>query len=254
MTLYDDVPFPGVLFPTSALVVGVLAWWAVTVVFALPSFVLPSPVAVAGQLLDSPGLYLRNAGATLGKILVGGALGIGAGFTAGVLVAHVSLFRRMVLPYLVALRVLPKVALAPVFLLYFGIGFETAVLFVTLVTFFPMTVSTTAGFDQVPARQRDLLRSVDGGRIRGFLTVSLPFALPDIFAGLKQAVTLSVIGAIVAEWVVATDGLGSLILVASETVQVDTMLAALVVLVVLGLGLYGAVVGLQQRLRWTIDE
>jgi NitT/TauT family transport system permease protein len=150
------------------------------------------------------------------------------------------------LPYLVAARVLPKVAVAPLLLLYIGLGFDTAVLFVALVAFFPMVVSTLAGVQRTPETQLDLMRSVDAGRLRTFLAVELPFALPDVFAGVKQSMTLAVVGATIAEWVVATEGLGYLILVASENVQPDVMLASLVVLVTIGLTLYGAVVALQR--------
>lgn len=251
MTLYDRMPAAGVTLPVGALAAGIAAWWAATTLFAIPAFLLPSPVAVAARLVDSPALYARNAWATLQKVLAGGAVGVAAGFLAGVLVSHVPLLRRTLLPYLVALRVLPKVAVAPVLLLYVGVGFGTAVLFVALVAFFPMTVSTAAGFDRVPSRQRDLLRSVNAGRARSFLAVELPYALPDVFAGLKQSTALAVIGAVVAEWIVATNGLGALILTASETVQIAVMLAALGVLVAVGLCLYGAVVAVQRRVLWT---
>jgi len=240
-----------VALPVGALVVGVAAWWTATTALSIPPYLLPSPAAVATRLLASPELYARHALATLVKVLAGGGVGIAAGFCLGVAVAHVGPFRRAVFPYLVALRVLPKVAIAPVLLLYLGIGFETAVLFVALVAFFPMAVSTAAGFDRVPPHQRDLLRSVDAGRFRALLAVDLRFALPDVVAGAKQAVVLAVVGAVVAEWIVATTGLGYLVLLGSETVQVAAMLAAVVVLVCLGVGLYGAVALVGRRILWT---
>ncbi len=236
--------------PLGVLAVAVGLWWAATTVFGVPSFVLPSPVAVAARLAGNPGLYLRSAAATLEKLLVGGTVGIGAGFAIAVVVAHVPIVRRAVYPYLVAIRVLPKIAIAPLLLTYFGLGFHTAVVFVALVTFFPMVVSSVAGFERVPDRHQALLRTVDAGPVATFVRVRLPYALPDLFAGLKQSVTLAVIGAIVAEWVVATDGLGYLILLASENVTVDVMVAALVVLVALGLSLYGAVAAVQRRVSW----
>lgn len=250
MGLQDRVPAADVTLPAGALAGGVLAWWTATVLLAVPPFVLPSPVAVGERLIDSPGLYLRNAVATLAKVLVGGAVGGGGGVLVAVAVAKLPPVRRALFPYLVAARVLPKIAIAPVLLLYLGIGFETAVLFVAAVAFFPMAVSTAAGLERTPERQRDLLRSVNAGPLRTFLTVELPFALPDVFAGLKQSVTLAVVGAVIAEWIVATDGLGYLVLVGSETVQVAVMLAALAVLVVLGVALYGAVALVQRRLAW----
>jgi len=251
MSLAARVPAAEVTLPVAGLVGGVAAWWAVTVPGSVPPFVLPSPVAVAERLVGSPGLYASNAAATVGKVLVGGAVGIGGGALVAVLVSWSRLLRRALYPYLVAARVLPKVAVAPVLLLYLGLGFGTAVLFVALVAFFPMVVSTAAGLRRAPDEQLDLLRSVDAGPVRTFLAVELPYAHPDVFAGLKQSVTLAVIGATIAEWVVATEGLGYLILVGSENVQLDVMVASLVVLVAIGLLLYGLVVLLQ---RWVASR
>ena len=250
MTRLSRLP-TSVALSASGLAVGVLAWWVVVVAFAIPPYLLPSPGAVVARLLSSPGLYAQSAGETLLKTLVGGGLGIAAGFVFGILVAHVRLFRRMVLPYLIALRVVPKVALAPVFLLYVGLGFRTAVGFVALLTVFPMTISTPAGFDRVPDRQRDLLRSVDASNARILLAVELPYALPDVLAGLKQSVVLAIVGAVVAEWLLAPSGLGYLVLVGTESLQMAVVLAAVVVLGCLSVALYGVVTLIQRRLSWT---
>lgn len=229
-----------------AVLAGVGLWFAVTELLAIPSYVLPSPMAVAGCLAETPWLYVENAWYSLRKVLSGGAVGVGAGFVLAVTMTGLPLVRRALFPYLVVLRVLPKIAIAPLFLIYVGTGFATATMFVALVTFFPMAVSTSAGLDAVPDRYLDLLESIDAGPRRRFLSARLPYALPDVFAGLKQSVTLAVIGAIVAEWTVAADGLGALVLTASETVQTDVMLAALATLFAIGLSLYGAVVACQR--------
>lgn len=239
-----------VLYPAGALVAFVAVWWAVTTLYSIPPFLLPSPAAVAGRVVGNPGLFLDNAVATLEKIAVGGAVGIGSGFVLALFVAYVPPFRRAVYPYLVTVRVLPKIAIAPLLLIYLGTGTTTAVVFVALVSFFPMVLSTAAGLDAVPAEQRDLLRSVNAPRLRRIVHVDLPYALPDVFAGVKQSATLSVIGAVIAEWVVADSGLGYLVLLGSENVQADLMLAALSVLLLLGLGLYGLVILVQRRASW----
>ncbi|GAB3327330.1 ABC transporter permease [Haloplanus salinarum] len=250
MSVADRVPAPDATLPVAGLVAAVACWWAITVAFAVPAFLLPSPTAVLARLVGNPGLYLTHAVETLRKILVGGAAGVLAGFTLAVVVSAVPLLRRALYPYLVAARVLPKIAVAPIFLIYFGVGFETAVLFVALVVFFPVVVGTAAGLSRTPEAHLDLLRSVDADPLRTFLSVRLPHALPDVFAGLKQSVTLSVVGAVVAEWILSNDGLGALILAASENVQADVMLAALAVLLPIGLGLYGGVTLCQRAVTW----
>jgi NitT/TauT family transport system permease protein len=236
--------------PLLGLAVAVGLWWALTVAFAIPPFLLPSPAAVVARLAGNPDLYLANAVQTLYKILIGGATGITVGFTLALVVWAVPLLERAIYPYLVAARVLPKIAIAPVFLIYFGVGFETAILFVAVIVFFPVVVGTATGLDRTPESHLDLLRSVDAGPVQTFLAVRLPHALPDVFAGVKQSVTLAVVGAVVAEWILSNDGLGSLILVASENVQVDVMLAALTVLLAMGLCLYGGVALCYRAVAW----
>jgi len=240
-----------VALPLGGLAVATAAWWALVAAADVPPYLLPPPDAVAAVLLGNPGLFVRNAAATARKVAIGGGVGIAAGFALAVSISRLRWLRRAVYPYLVTARVLPKIAIAPLLLIYVGTGMTTAVVFIGLIAFFPMVLSAAAGFERVPAEQRDLLRSVDTGSLDAFLRLELPYAVPDLFAGLKQSVTLAVIGAVVAEWIVADSGLGFLVLLASENVQVDLMLAALVVLVALGLALYGLIVVAQRRLVWT---
>lgn len=234
------------LYPAGALAVGVACWWATVVALDVPPFLLPPPDAVAARLVGNPELYAVNAWFTLEKVAYGGAAGAASGFVLAILIASLPWFRRAIYPYLVTVRVVPKIAIAPLLLIYLGTGTVTAILFVALVAFFPLVLSTAAGLDRTPKEQLDLLRSVNAGPASTFLRVRLPYALPDVFAGLKQSVTLAVVGAVVAEWIVADSGLGYLILIAAENVRTDMMLAALVALLVEGLALYGVVVALQR--------
>ncbi|WP_144798985.1 ABC transporter permease [Halorubrum depositum] len=240
-----------VALPLGGLAAATGAWWALVAALDIPPYLLPPPDAVAAVILGNPGLFARNAAATAEKVSIGGSVGVAAGFLLAVSISRLPWLRRAVYPYLVTVRVLPKIAIAPLLLIYVGTGTATAVVFIGLIAFFPMVLSTAAGLDRVPAEQRDLLRSVDANPLNAFLRLELPYAVPDLFAGLKQSVTLAVIGAVVAEWIVADSGLGFIVLLASENVQVDLMLAALAVLVALGLALYGLIVVAQRRLGWT---
>jgi len=243
-----------ILYPGGALLAFLLVWWVVATLLGLPGFLLPHPSAVGSRLVGNPGLFVTHTWATLEKVLYGGATGVAAGFVLAVALANLPLVRRGVYPYLVTVRVLPKVAVAPLLLIYLGTGTLTAVVFVALISFFPMVLSTAAGLDRTPASHRDLLRTVNASRVALFVRVELPYAVPDVFAGLKQSVTLAVIGAVVAEWVVADSGLGNLILLGSENLETDLMLAALAVLVAVGLVLYGLIALLQRRVSWDYPE
>jgi NitT/TauT family transport system permease protein len=254
MSVADSLPAPSVTLPTGGLVVGVLLWALATSLLAIPSYLLPAPGQVATRFVANPDLYARSARTTATRIILGGAGGVGVGFAVGVVVAHVPPLRRALLPYLVVARVLPKIAVAPVLLIYLGTGFETGAGFVALVTFFPMVVNTVAGLDAVPDRYADLFTSVDAPSWSVLVHLRLPYALPDVFAGLRQSATLAVVGAVVAEWIVATEGLGALMLFALEDVQTDVMFAALLLLFAEGFVLYGAVAAVERRVGWRRDD
>lgn len=242
-----------ILVPLCAFALVVVGWWGLTGPVGVPRYLLPSPSAVASQVTSNADLYVRNAGHTVWKILVGCGTGATAGFVLAVTVFYRPLLRRSLLPYLVTLRVLPTIAVAPLLLIYVGVGTTAVVVFVSLIVFFPMVVNTVAGLERASEREMDLLRSVSADGFVASLSVRLPYALPDVFSGLKQAVTLAVVGAIVAEWVVGSNGLGYLILVASENVQPAVMITALVALEILGLALYAVVVAVQRSIPW-LDE
>lgn len=250
MSYADRIPAAGVSLPVGALAVGLLAWWAVVAFAGIPAYLLPTPVAVAERLVDRPGLYLRNGAVTLRRILVGGTMGVVGGFATAAIVAHSTLLRRALSPYLVTARVLPKIAVAPLLLVYLGTGARTASVFVALVAFFPTFVSSASGLAETPDEYLDLLRSVEAGPVRTVLFVRVPAALPSVFAGLKQSAVLAVVGAVVAEWILTDAGLGYLVLIGAENVQTDVVLAAVAVLFAEGMVVYGAVVAVEDRVSW----
>ncbi|PSP55237.1 ABC transporter permease [Halobacteriales archaeon QS_1_67_19] len=250
MSYADRIPAPQVVLPTAALAAGLLAWWGAVALFEIPAYLLPPPDAVAERLVGNPDLYARNAWTTLRTTLAGGLAGVAVGFGAATVVAHSKPLRRALYPYLVTARVLPKVAVAPLLLVYLGTGAGTALAFVALVSFFPTFVSSVTGLTETPERYLDLLRSVEAGPVRSFLFVRLPASLPAVVAGLKQSAALAVVGAVVAEWILTDEGLGYLVLVGSENVQIDLVLAAVVVLFAEGLAVYGAVALAAERISW----
>lgn len=250
MSYADRVPAPQVALPTAALAAGVAGWWAVVVLLEVPAFLLPPPSAVAARLVGNPGLYARNGWATLRTVLLGGTAGVAFGFGVAAVVAHSKPLRRAVYPYLVTARVLPKVAVAPLLLVYLGTGAGTALAFVALVAFFPTFVTAATGLAETPERYLDLLRSVDAGPVRTFLFVRVPAALPSVVAGVKQSTALAVVGTVVAEWLLTDEGLGHLVLIGSENVQIDVVLAAVVVLFAEGLAVYGLVAAAAERASW----
>ena len=194
----------------------------------------------SGQLLD--GLLV-----TLEEIVLGFALAAIAAFVIGTLISQVHLLELVVYPYIVAIQTLPKVAVAPLILIWVGLGIEGKILIAATVSFFPMLVNTIAGLRSAPQNEIDLMRSLSASRWKIFKYVQLPEALPFIFAGLNIGLVLSVLGAIVGEFVGAKGGLGYLILQMNFNMDVAGIFAALLLLGVMGVALNALAQYVQRR-------
>jgi NitT/TauT family transport system permease protein len=233
-------PFIGVILIVA---VWVLACWLANI----PTVVLPSPDKVLRSLVIRRELLIGESWITLKETLYGFLLALVVGLPLAVAVANSRPLNLMFYPLLIALQSVPKVALAPMILVWLGTGLESKLAIVWLVAFFPIIVDTAAGLRATPKELLELARSLNASPWQVFLKVQLPAALPFVVTGAKVAITLAVIGAVIGEFVGSSEGLGFLLL--SATSQLDTPLAfaALFALSVLGIFAY-ALVGLGERL------
>ena len=183
------------------------------------------------------GYFVDHLLATLEEVVFGFALAAIAAFAIGTLISQIRLLEIVIYPYIVAFQTLPKVALAPLILIWVGLGIEGKVIVAATISFFPMLVNTIAGMKFAPQNEIDLMRSLSANRWKIFRYVQLPEALPFIFAGLNIGLVLSVLGAIVGEFVGAKVGLGYLILQRNFNLDVTGMFAVLVVLGLMGVAL-----------------
>ncbi|WP_254538196.1 ABC transporter permease [Halomarina litorea] len=234
--------------PAALLFVSVLAAWeAATVVYAIPTVVLPSPTDVGAELVASWRVLLGDAAVTGATA----ALGLLGGVVVGLLVAFGMTVSRTVelvaRPFVVGLRIAPLVAIAPLLFLWFGRGLPARALLVTTLTQFPVAVASVGGLRAVPDPYLDLARSVDASPLRTFLRVRVPAAAPSVLAGVKLAAALSVIGTVVSEFVTLTAGLGYRVFVTSTALRTDRTYAALAALVALGLAFYLLPAWLERR-------
>lgn len=235
---------------------GLLAiWQAVTVLTAVPPFLLPGPDRVALALLEHAGALARNAGVTGGEILAGLALGTLLGSGAAVLMAASTPARRWLLPVLVASQAAPVFALAPLLTLWFGYGLGSKIAMATLIIFFPVCAALQDGLRATPPALRDQARVMGANRWRTMRWIALPSALPALGSGLRVAAAAAPIGAVVGEWVGSSAGLGHLMLHANARVKTDLMFAALFVLALMGVALYFAIDALARRMApWAADS
>ncbi|MGI8552888.1 MAG: ABC transporter permease [Dehalococcoidia bacterium] len=240
-----------VMPPVLALLVAVFAWRAWIGAAHVPSYLVPAPEAVAQRLIDDPVFYLNQSRVTLEEALLGLLLGGGAGLLLAVVLAHSRPLERSLLPLAIAIKVTPIIAVAPLLTIWFGFGIMPKVLIAALITFFPILINAIVGFRTANPTTLDLLQSLAASRAQIFFTLRLPASLPYLFSALKISITLALIGALVGEWNGASEGLGQVILLAHNNLDMPTLFAAILVLVILGVLLTQSVGLLERRfLRW----
>jgi NitT/TauT family transport system permease protein len=227
--------------PTAFLVLCVVAWQVLVVALHVRTFVLPAPTVIVARILRSWPIIFPNLLVTLEETLIGFALGAAIGFVLALLIAYSRLLERMLYPLIVASQAVPKIAVAPLFILWFGFGIWPKVVVTALLVFFPVVVTSAEGLMSVDRNLVDLLRSVNATAWQIFLKVRLPHALPQVLSGLKIAIALAVVGAVVGEWVGADKGLGYMIVFANSQLDTTLSFAAITLLVVLGVLLFIAV-------------
>ena len=238
-----------------ALAVAVILGWEIAVrALAVPPFVLPGPVVVGQALWRGlrTGVFLEHAGYTLTAALLGFAVGALTGIALGVLISQIEILNALLYDYVVAFQTIPKVAIAPLLVIWFGFGLTSKVVMTAMISFFPVVVNTIAGLRVTSPDQIMLLRSYSASRADIFRIVQLPSALPFIFAGLDVAIVLSVIGTIVAEFVGSTAGLGYALLKFNQVMDVPGVFASLIVLSALGVALHTILQLVQRKVVfWT---
>ena len=243
-------------------VVVVGGWELVVRVFKIASYILPPPSQIAVALfrgLNAGPLaregYWLHAGITLSETLMGFFIGSSVGLLLGIVISQVRLMECTLRPYIIAFQSLPKVAVAPVIVLWFGFGMTSKVVIVCLLTFFPLLVTSMAGFKSVELERIDLLKSLAATPWQIFWKVKFPSALPYIFAGLDMAVVFSVVGAIVGEFVGAQRGLGVQILQMNFAMDIAGTFSVFVILSVMGVGLHQVLQRVKARvLFWAPSE
>lgn len=248
-------PVNGTLIAAVGLVVLFGGWALAVRHLNIPSYILPSPTAVWKALwsglavspTDPLGYYLPLWG-TLKNAAIGLAAGGGLGLVLGSLMAESRTIEKLLMPYAFALQSLPKVAIAPLVVIWFGFGDGSKIAIAGLLAFFPILINSFTGLRAVEPEKIDLMRSLSASRLETYRIVKLPSAAPYIFAGLDMAVVYALLGTIVAEFLGAQQGMGVVITQAQAVTDVAGVFAALVILGAFGILLHGIVRGLEQRI------
>lgn len=242
------------LIPLLALVLALTAWSAVVAIFAIPDYLLPAPQAVAARILKDWPLLWKHGIYTLVSVLTGFAASIAIGVPIAFAIVLSRSMERLVMPFLVMSQTIPKVAIAPILVVWLGFGILPKIAIVFLISFFPIVVSTVVGLKSVETDMIDLVRSMGAGMSKIMLRVRAPSALPQMFAGFKIAVCLAVVGAIVGEFVGSDRGLGYLLLTSTGTLDGPLIWAALLVLIAMGVILFAIVSAIERiAIPWHVS-
>jgi NitT/TauT family transport system permease protein len=233
------------------LAVLLLGWEAACRSLKLSALVLPPPSAIGASLWNglASGYFWPHLRTTALELVLGVLTGCFVGFAAGVALGENAFLRRLLMPYVVASQVIPKLALAPLFVLWFGFGVTPTVVITALICFFPLMENTLTALQQVSPERLELFRMLGATRAQTLWRLKLPSGLPAILAGLRVAVVLALVGAVVGEFIGASRGLGALVIATQGTMDTALMFAVLVLIAALGMLAYQATVLLE---RWLL--
>jgi NitT/TauT family transport system permease protein len=239
----------GFLVFAAGIIAAVVIWTAITALFDIPPYLLPSPQDILRRMVRDWRQLASGTGYTLVCVLYGFALSVLVGIPLALLITSSRTTERLLMPLVVMSQTMPKVAIAPILIIWLGFGILPKIAITFLIAFFPIVISTAVGLKSVETDMIDLVRSMGATKIKLLLRVRMPAALPHLFAGLKIGICLAVVGAIVGEFVGSDDGLGYLILISSGSLDGPMTWAALVLLITMGILLF-AIVGWVER--WVI--
>jgi NitT/TauT family transport system permease protein len=220
----------------ASLTAVLVIWWSATRLFSIPSYVLPPPSQVWQALWQGyvDGTLWKHLFYTLQSTIAGYLAGCGFGFLLGVLIAESRTVELVIYPYIIALQSMPKVALAPLIIMWFGLGLESKIVMVSLICFFPILVNTFVGLRQADEKLIELYQAYGASRFSILFHVKLPAAAGSVFAGLQISVALGLIGAVVSEFIASQRGLGNVIQSASINMDAGLMFSALFSLAAIG--------------------
>jgi NitT/TauT family transport system permease protein len=226
---------------------AVIVIWQIAVdVFRVPKFILPSPLAAVSTLAYAKYAWASNTLVTSAEILGGFALGAAVGVTLALVFTWSRAVALMLLPLFVTLNMIPKVAMGPLVIVWFSYGIFANILIAFSICFFPILLTTARGLNEVEPDLLDLVRSLRGSRWTLFRKIQLPGALPYVFSGMKVGAILAVAGAIVGEFIASDRGLGYLMIQVQSALDTPAMVMAVILLTLLGVALYGLVLGLER--------
>ncbi len=242
LTLVEFLP------PIIVLITMAISWELWVHFGNVPSYILPGPLSVIKRLFSDPSYFAYHGSITLWESMAGFALGSATAFIGATLMIHSKILERSLFPLAILIKVTPIIAIAPLFVIWFGFGSFPKVLIAAIIAFFPTLINAIVGFRSVQFDTLDFFHSIQASKKEVFLRLRIPSSLPYLFAAFKISIPLSIIGAVVGEWFSGDKGLGSVIIIAHNNLYMDTLLSAVLVLAIMGIVLNMIVSHVERRM------
>ena len=227
-----------------------LCWQGAVHAFAIPEYLLPSPVAIGKSLWANYPILIEHMFATLSEIVIGLSVGITTGLLLAFIMSRSETVANALYVPILATQTTPTIAIAPILIIWFGVGLLPKVIVITIFSFFPILVNTLTGLQATGRHMLVLMDSVAASEWQTYRYVRIPMALPHVFAGLRLAAAAAVIGAVVVEWVASTKGLGYLLILYQSRLSVDKAFATLAILMTLGVLIFALTALIERRFSW----
>ena len=232
-----------------AIILGFIGvWQIVTIVFDIPTYLLPSPTRVLTAIANNSVLLYNETIFTLETVLIGFGLAVAIGIGLGLLIGYSPFIYKSLSPLIVTINAIPKVALIPILMIWLGLNVTTNLVTIFLVSFFPVMMNTYTGLATIEKETKDFFKVIKASRTDLFFKAGIPRAIPYILASFKVAITLAIVGAILAETLFGTRGIGYIVLFATKDYRTDLAIGALIIIALCGVALFGLFSALEKRL------
>lgn len=229
------------LYPTVFIIIAFVAWWIVTESGLVAAYILPSPRDTAAAFTENPTYLARHTWVTTWETLLGFVISVVVGIAVAIVMVYSRTLERTFYPLILFAQVIPKIAIAPLFIVWLGFGPEPKILVAVLMAFFPIVIAGISGLRTIDPEILELTSTMGASRWKTFMKVRFPAALPELLSGMKIAATLAVTGAVVGEFVGANEGLGYVILQANGNIDTAMLFAALIIMSLLGVLLFAII-------------
>ena len=236
---------------TVAILAALVALWELLVhLLKVPTYLLPAPTVIAEALVSDWPFFVKHASATILQIVLGLSVGVTLGLTLAILMSQSRVVAQALYVPILATQTTPTIAIAPILIIWFGVGLLPKIIVIAIFSFFPVLVNTLTGLQATGRKMEALMESVDASKWQTYRYIRIPMALPHDFAGFRLAAAAAVIGAVVVEWVSSSEGLGYLLILHQSRLNVDLAFATLVILMGLGIAVFVITALLERRFSW----